>query len=499
MNSELIEKLRIAANQFYLNRYQDRPLMEDIEYDRLVLDYEAEGGSVKDLVEWDQAEKIKNDLPISLDKEAVGDNDLIGAVNRYLNSHVKSGNYYCNLKYDGCAIIGIYEDGKLKQVRSTPDEDFGIVRTKSFWNIFPHTIADKSVVALQGEALVDYTAYGEKARNKANGLVNSIYKGDEVENEIFVRIYRVYFKDSDKYDYFRSNEVLKSLPKVKVHRTRNGELHHDLVFSAARPFSSYECPTSALVNSEEGNFQCDGVVVYSPEGIKGYKFYFTESAVTTVERVEWNLQSNGSYVPKIIITPINLNDKNIGQVSSGGVPNLIGNKMGKGAKVRVILANMTIPKIIEVVESSEDYQFPTCECGHEFSDHDIYGASLKCPEKECNMKMRLWNPYLIERFEGWRSELNTNSNEVVFASDNFFDILDISLRIDRWSSRKMCVVSGNELDALLLELLKSFHDSDSTRFEELIKNHFRMSDLSLSIFNINAPTAWIMLRQLITK
>lgn len=499
MNSELIENLRIAANQFYLNKYQEVPLMDDIEYDNLVSEYETEGRSVKDLVEWDQAEKVKNELPISLDKEAVGDNDLRGAVDRYLDSHVKSGNYYCNLKYDGCAIIGIYEDGKLKQVRSTPDEDFGIIRTRSFWNIFPHTITDKSIVALQGEALVDFTAYGEKARNKANGLVNSIYKSEEVENEIFVRIFRVYYNDENSYNFERSNRTLLSLPKVRVMRTRNGELHNDLVFSAALPFSSCQCPTSSLVNSEEGNFQCDGVVVYSPEGIKGYKFYFTESAVATVEKVEWNLQSNGSYVPKIIISPITLNDKNIGQVSSGGVPNLIGNKMGKGAKVRVILANMTIPKIIEVVEPSEEYQFPTCECGHEFSESDTYGASLKCPEEDCSMKLRMWNPYLIERFDGWRKDLNTDSNEVVFASDNFFDILDISLRIDRWSSRRMCVVSGNELDALLLELIKSFQDSDSTRFEELIKKHFRMSDLSMSIFSINAPTAWIMLKQLITN
>lgn len=496
MNSEKLTALRIAVNQFYLNKYQDHPEMSDIEYDSLVKDYESEGGSVKDLIEWEKGEKVENDLKIGLNKIAVSDNNLSRAV---IDHRCKNGinDYYCNLKYDGCAIIGIYKDGKLKQVRSTPDEKYGIIRTKAFWNLFPHELEDKSIVALQGEALVDYSAYGQKARNKANGLVNSVNMDSEVENEIFVRIYRVYFSDEESFNFNRSLTALKSLPSIIRARQRQGVNHEDTVFCAAEQFTAAECPTEALVSTDSGNFQCDGVVMYSEQGPLGFKFYFTESAITTVTKIEWCYQLNGSYMPKVKFDRVRLNDKNISQAASGGLPNLRAKKMGVGAKVRVILSKMTIPKIIEVLEPSEDYQYPTCQCGYHLSEKDTFGSVIKCGNTECCSKnYNTWSKLVSSKLESFQKQFDTQDNIESFRV-NPYTILNIALQIDRWDAHKMKKVTLT--GEIFSELLNIIDSEDINRFRDFITLRFRMSDLNKKNFIRNLPTSLKVLHDNLIK
>ena len=104
MNSEKLEQLRIAVNQFYLSKYLELPLMEDIEFDTLRKEYESEGRSVKELVEWDSELRLINEPCAELDKIIVEDNDLKGAVKNYLSANnLSKDDYYMNLKYDGAS------------------------------------------------------------------------------------------------------------------------------------------------------------------------------------------------------------------------------------------------------------------------------------------------------------------------------------------------------------------------------------------------------------
>ena len=481
---EIKEKLRIAVNQFYLNKYLDQPLISDKEYDELIKVYESNGSSVKDLVEWDSELKFENEPIEGLNKIAVEDNDLQKAVDDHFTAEHIEDEGHINLKYDGASIKAYYENGKLRMILGTPDEKYGIIRTKAFWNLFPHELEDKSIKALQGEVLVDCGTYGQLARNKANGLTNSKLIDKEVEQEAFIRIYNITYHGQLHYDYNRLYESLSKLPKITMSRNRlfkndRYEYRNDIVFSAARKLSLEEIPKDTMTMFDDGNFQTDGVVVYSSKRIQGFKFYYTESAITTVRAVNYDIKHNGSYAATINFDTIIINDKNISNASSGGIRNMMNMRFGVGAKIKVILANLTIPKIIEVIEPSDDYRFPQCECGYQLTEEDIFGSVLKCTDMEvCKMKVDLWS----------EEHKNCNPDKLFWKdwlSDNFLDWMNW-FKIDRWDSHKNCKIDRLEHAkpeiSMLIDMITSYNYYE---FYKFIPNLFNFSSLQILNLQIN--------------
>jgi NAD-dependent DNA ligase len=511
MEKDKVEQLRIAVNQFYMNKYLDEyPTMSDEVFDALRAEYESEGASVKDLVEWD-AEKRENTLPIGLNKVIVGDNDLVKFATNWIKERASKRGYtpdepnpydyiggYFNYKYDGCSILGIYHNGRLKEVRSTPDEAFGIVRTKAFINIFPECIEDKEVIALQGEALVDYRAYGQLARNKANGLVNSIYKDNEVKNEIFVRIYKVYYKPEVEESlttaarFYRQIRTLDHLPRITKVRTRLNEQgtmqeFDDVVFSSAYRFNHTNPPSTPLVTEQTTgcHFQVDGIVAYTEEETLAMKFYFTEYAITTVTNIAWNIQGNGGWAPKVQFEPVVLNDKNISQAASGGAPNMLSMKFGIGAKIKVILANMTIPKIIEVLEPSENYNWPTCDCRYQISEKDIFGSSVKCQSHHCERRTKQWLTNLDDYYNTLVQEGKSQGNHKEFLKDHIFDCINLSINIDRWNAEGK--LNRNDYTEQLVkdELIRVIESNNPEEFKTFITRYFYLSGLQQANMEAN--------------
>lgn len=489
MNFKEIEKLKLAVNQFYLGKYLDQPGLDDIEFDLLRTEYESTGLSIKDLVEWENKMTLRNLPMTSLNKSIVGNNDLKSAVKDYVKDFDR---YHINLKYDGASICAYYDRGRLRKILSTPDAKFGIVRTKSFWNLFPKNLEDTSIIYLRGEVVVSHAKHGQLARNIANGLTNSEYKEVEVSKEAFIRIYEIGFKDSMEFDYDRLDYALKNLPTLY---RQNPDGSSDTMFESAYQLSLDEIPTDTLVSLRNGdNFQCDGVVVYSNKGIKGFKYYFTESAITIVNNINYNFQSNGSYSAVLNIDRVTLNDKSINNVSSNGIPNLISMKMGKGAKVRVILANLTIPKIIEVLEPSENYQFPKCSCGYQMDEKDIFGSTLKCGNTvNCERRSLAWtnesNYQLINR-------LRINPELTLFNDMlNNFDWWMNILHIDRWTASSK-IYKGFTKDMLISDLSETIIGNDCDKFERVILNGFYFSGLNKRLALRNINTAFHVMREL---
>jgi hypothetical protein len=279
------------------------------------------------------------------------------------------------------------------------------------------------------------------------------------------------------------------------------------------------------LKTDEVKFQVDGLVLYygnpwssqdtvfQQGGYYAFKFYFTESAITTITHVVWNKAGSGSWQPKLNFEPVVLNDKNIGQAASGGYPNLSGCKMGKGAKVRVILANMTIPKIIEVIEPSEDYEYPVCSCGHVLDPKtDLFGTGLKCTELDCSQRYE----DRMNTLNWWFNDQMSKDPELTIKSiitNDVFGFLNLSLNIDRWDSkgkRKANASSEVPLEESLdepveykssVELLNELidHLHDPIEFRDWIINNFHLPGLCQSILNINYFTAYRVIKEFIYK
>ena len=111
---------------------------------------------------------------------------------------------YCDLKYDGSSIA-IYLDpktGKPKRTLTTGGlnlEDYGIDQTWKLFKFLPKQFP-KGIVAIQCEALIDTNRLSDtdpqRARQRANGLINSKYCDAKVSNFLTLRAYRYYTDDS---------------------------------------------------------------------------------------------------------------------------------------------------------------------------------------------------------------------------------------------------------------------------------------------------------------
>lgn len=484
MKPEEVDQLKIAVNQFYLSKYLDLPKMSDFNYDSLVSEFESEfGTSVKSLIEWDDQMKFENRNPVSLSKTAVQDNDLIGAVRDYIKSQGYGfDDYYVLAKYDGCSIKAEYDNGKLVRILGTPDERFGILRTKAFWNKFPHYV-DPSISSLIGEVLVDYRPYGQLARNKANGLTNSKLMDGEVDKLAQVRIYIVNYHDTTEYDYGRQMDSLWNL------LNEDTEGH----FKVAYPWKGTEFESenfTPLFDFPNGDhFQLDGLVVYGRNGIHGFKFYFTESQITKVENISWSQLPNGSFAPTLEITPIVLNDKNIGRISANGVPTMINSEIGVGSEIEAILVNMTIPKVHNVISPSNDFRYPTCKCGYQLSENDIYGATLKCGnEGLCSDKYNKWKTSLSEKLT-YDIGCGTYSSEWNHFQLNFFWWMD-QLKIDRWNPRDKFKWSEFTESDIVTSIYLSILNNDFEKFNLIISQSFSFSDLQRKNLDINIRSAF---------
>lgn len=507
MNANLIEKLKLAANQFYMNKYLDQPLMEDKEFDQLREQYESEvGQSVKVLVEWEPGIEVENEPEEPLYKTK-HEGDLMLAVQQYIEENkINANEVYCNLKYDGGGIKCIYsETGTLKKIVSQPDEEFGLDRTEQFWNLVPHRLDPSlGIKYLRGEVLCDPDVYGQLARNKANGMLNSVKSQDEIQDEAFIRVYKVGFHDNN-WTLDRQIHALDELPMLMMIRNRmsaSGDKikRLDTIFLRATqfPVGSIDMTEPIVQLKGEEKWQADGIVLYTPDGPRGFKFYYTELVETTVEAVEWNRKSNGSYACKLKIDPISLNDKDYNYVSTNGVSRMLELKVGKGAKVKIGLSGLTIPQVIEVVEPSEDYQWPTCDCGYQFSEKDIFGLTLKCGNTlPCSDRVKLWAPQVAEWLSADYNDAAFTEcglvSECVLHCPEWFGYLFF---IDRWdpfnkfkgyTEEWTKEMAGNELWDIMAHF--TFDETPEQSLNQLYEWFDKMyyySDLQFETFKVNA-------------
>lgn len=478
------ELLKVLANRFYVNIDLNPGVREyeDWEYDQLVDQWESkhEGRNVKELVEWDNEYKVmRNKITEPLAKEKYMPDEILKAI----ESDYKGKKFHVNYKYDGCSVEAIYsETGKLKQILGTPDEEFGIIRTEKLEKFFPKEVK-KGIFKLQGEVLVETDKYGHLARNQANGACNSKYLQDKIDAECFVRCYNIEYYDN-KYDYDRLINDLQELPVILGWRNDR----YEVVFCQAdelkpsdiigEPFITedifierpdYVNPEKRVHDVATANFLVDGYVVYSEEGRFAYKMYYTEYKDVKIKDIDWAYNwANGSYVPTAVYNAVTLNDKTNTRVALGGISKMVEEGRGIGATVRVVMSGGTIPKIIKVLEPSDNFAWPKCECGEQLGPENQVGAVLKCPNDDCILKSVVVMDELAGVL-GWEIVEETDDEGNIIKKDyrptglGLTDALEEDmfypfrlLHIDRWKpEKKFKQISIEERNCRLVDSINS--------------------------------------------
>lgn len=389
--------------------------MTDSEYDLLEKQaFQEDGFSVRDYVfqVYLKGTKTKNSYIDKIKKLKV-----TGSMWDYLLEYVqKAGleDVYVNLKHDGSSLA-IYLDPstgiplRVVTVGNLNIDDYGVDQTWKLINFLPRRFP-VGIAAIQAEALIDIKDLGEenadRARQKANGLINSKYCEDEVNQLLTIRAYRYYLDPQfgahlDGADY---REVLSTFPVIK------DPLSGHIKFAPATTWTISElqnAPTGFMdtqkTDSGLGVFLNDGWVVYSKTGVclgaLKYSGAGEGSEKTTIVRgIQWNSQvakGKDSFSVNVLVDPINVLGCTVKKPSGGSVRKMVDNNITPGAKVSIVMANSTIPMVGKVYSPGNgNFGWPVCGCGYQTSEKDVYGSLLKCGNPECTEREGRMRKYI---------------------------------------------------------------------------------------------------------
>ena len=423
-NSVILEKWKIlieACKNYYIDSMPTG--FSDSEYDDLERRaLEEDGFSVRDYVfqTYLKGTKGKNAYIEKIKKEKVLGSPMRDAILSFEKDFGDS--IYVDLKYDGSSIA-IYLDPKTgtpKRILTCGNLNLtteGVDQTHKLMHFLPKHFPC-GIVAVQAEALVETTLVPdpEKARQKANGLINSKYCDDEVNSLLTLRAYRYYTDDSpsgvaiSQMDY---RDVVQSFETVRA-----GDGH--ILFSPADIFKTSELGSwceKDLIQTSTGSFLADGMVLYDKRGkcIKALKFSGAGSGSdgkirTRVLGLLWNNQvdkGKDSWSANVLIEPITLRGTVIRKPSAGSVSKLVNLNITPGAEVSVILANSTIPMISDVYSAGNgEFSFPVCSCGYHMTEKDVYGSNLKCGNPDCTERIGRMSTYLEKLGDIRKLDLN---------------------------------------------------------------------------------------------
>jgi NAD-dependent DNA ligase len=381
-------------------------------------------------------------------------------------------------KWDGSSIVIYYTLGKLDKILSMSDKEVGVDQTEKFKSFVPHSV-DKSVSFIRCECLID-ARIDDNARGKANGLVNSRYLQEEVDDKATLVAfcahglsgemlsYDDFCKFVPKWGYVRVNGIPKFMRSPEVQEL---QLDHGVV--------SY-CDGKVNVK-----FSVDGIVYYG-EGF-AYKYDYINSALTKVTSINWYETEKEGFFPTVSVEEVELDGAAVRNPSSNGVPNMIRMGIGVGATVEVIRSGLTIPKIINVVTPAE-VEFPKCpHCGYQMSEEDLYGSTLKCGNPDCIGKyesrktsLEGWIEGLEDKIEEARGYTRENAEEM------FFWLLNIS-RFDENKKRYS--------DEVKEDFYKHLIEDSYENFCEWLGNSYSWSDLQWSEFELNIKSTYKVIKE----
>ena len=429
-----------ACIDYYVNNVPTG--LSDAEFDRLEKEaWEQDGFNARLYVfeTYMKGTKVENNYIEKIKKSKVEGMTMLEAIIDFQNRYGKR--VYTDLKYDGSSIA-IYVDpitGRpLREVtvgnlHIGNEKEPGIDQTWKLNGFLPPRFP-KGIVAIQAEALIDYTMLDtpEKARQRANGLINSKYCDTSL---LTLRAYRYYTDDSPAGIALRNMDYRDVLNSFEIVRDNTGFIK----FAPADIFTVEELGSKPGYTESDhtitstGSFLNDGWVMYDEHGIclGALKFAGAGSSSedvikTTAREILWNNQvSKGkdSWSANIRIDPVYVKGIEIKKPSAGSVGKMIEKNITPGAEVSIILANSTIPMIGECFSPGNgDFSWPKCSCGWQLSEKDIYGSLLKCGNPLCTERIGRMKNYLsgnavidlnkflvIDRFKWENTQVDINA------------------------------------------------------------------------------------------
>jgi len=278
-----------------------------------------------------------------------------GAMGRWEKKY--KGPYVISAKLDGMSVMYSSESGE-KRLYSRGNASSGL----DLSHMIPYLKLPKEEVTIRGELIIPIALFNKKykghgyksARNFAGGMMNS--KGREVSK----------WKDLD----FVAYEVIK--PELKPSAQMEWLKMHDIITvknSSTKKISN-ESLSKVLVDWRTSyKYEIDGIIVINdtiypredknPAHAFAFKMVLSDQVVEAkVIDVNYSISKYGYLNPVIQIEPVHIRGADIEFATAHNIRNVIDNKIGIGAIVRLSRSGDVIPKIEEVIVPAEEPKLP---------------------------------------------------------------------------------------------------------------------------------------------
>jgi len=389
---QIVPILKIASDHYYNT---DHPLLTDEVYDMIIDKLKAEDPKnawFSGIGYSARGKKVK--LPFwmgSLDKFKMGENTF----GKWLNTH--QAPFLITDKLDGISGLLYKKNDKIKlYTRGDGKEGTDISHLLPLININLDKLPDEEI-AIRGELIISrkdfnkkYAKKMENARNMAAGIANTkkTSLGPSAHDLRFV-CYEIVTPQ-----YIPSKQ-LSLLKKYGM----------EVVFSKEINELTMEFLDKYLTNRrKKSEFDIDGIVIAEDKihrrnttGDPTYEFAYkglTETAIVDVVDVIWTPSSDGYLNPVVNYTPVKLSGATLENATGINAKFIENNHIGKGAKIRIIRSNDTIPKILETIKPAKESGLPK-NVKYHWSKTGVY-IILDKPEGSTTVKIKKIMKFLHE-------------------------------------------------------------------------------------------------------
>lgn len=310
-------------------------------------------------------------------------------------------------KLDGMSIALYYENSVLIQALTRGDYKQGIDVTDKVKLIIGDTLPSPHITGgFRGEIIMSKASYEryeschdniKNARNSVAGIINSKEITEDIKY-LDIVVYTVLADESQKVDsvhdegwhsysidYSEAYAILdKNFDNVAPYFAFTG-LHEDNFmdcmshkFSELCAYYPYEID-GIVISTERISIDRNGQFNYDEVAVK----FKSETAITRVEKVDWQMSKTHFAIPVVYIQPVELDGATITKCTGLNAKYIKDNKIENGAVVEIERHGQVIPYINRVINpvSIDDVLITNCpECGEKL---EWEGVHLKCMNPLC--------------------------------------------------------------------------------------------------------------------
>jgi len=397
--SKLEEIIKFASDKFF----NDESVLSDSVYDLLVDFLRHKDPKNKTLKTVGSQVKSKNKVKLdyhlgSMDKIKPPSNQLEKWLKKYPQT-----SYIISEKLDGVSGLLTYKkNGDIKlHTRGTSTHGVDITpiikyitRIPSFErmkkyiteNKIKNTTNSDNIIAFRGELIIsrklfdsEWASTKSNARNTVSGLVNSKNIDPVLAGSTYFVVYQVVDPELTLLEQFKiSNEI----GFRTVHFKKLDEINYNILseyLKKRKTTSKYIIDGIIVSNNELHTRNTTG----NPDYAFAYKDILEDQkAISTIEKLEWNISKDGYINPVVIIKPVEIGGVTISRITAYNAKFVVDNKLGKGAKIELIRSGDVIPKILKVLEPASKVELPDIKWKWNKTKVDIISTEENSREKD---------------------------------------------------------------------------------------------------------------------